>query len=162
MQCVAEGQRYQGVDGERVHPAEHPYHRVQRKIYDGQSIQVAFFLKKNNGYKTPADLLVQPGPERTSTFVSTHICAEVSKNVVPIYLFICISLRKRSFRDSEGRKVPNSPYVLIHRLCPELEVAVDSTTYGNNSRFCRTEDKAAANASHNAEVGGARLLVTII
>ena len=42
-------------------------------------------------------------------------------------------------------------YVLFHKISSELEVCVDSKTYGNDSRFCR---KAETKSSEfNAEVG---------
>jgi len=58
------------------------------------------------------------------------------------------------YRDSDGAiKSPvNMPFVLLHRLCPDLEVCVDSKTYGNNSRFCRRSNQMSPMTSHNAEV----------
>jgi histone-lysine N-methyltransferase MLL5 len=43
-------------------------------------------------------------------------------------------------------------YVLFHRISPDLEVCVESKTYGNDSRFCRRADSSLAD--YNAEVSG--------
>ena len=48
---------------------------------------------------------------------------------------------------SRGRA---AEYVLFHKISSDLEVCVDSKTYGNDSRFCR---KAETKSSEfNAEV----------
>ena len=44
-----------------------------------------------------------------------------------------------------------SHYTLFHRLTSDIEVCVDSKTYGNDSRFCRRAHPN--NAEFNAEVG---------
>jgi histone-lysine N-methyltransferase MLL5 len=41
-------------------------------------------------------------------------------------------------------------YVLYHRIAPDLEVCVESKTYGNDSRFCRRADTVLSDC--NAEV----------
>ena len=48
---------------------------------------------------------------------------------------------------SRGRA---ADFVLYHRITPDLEVCIDSKTYGNDSRFCRRADTKAT--EFNAEV----------
>jgi histone-lysine N-methyltransferase MLL5 len=47
-------------------------------------------------------------------------------------------------------RVRGGDYVLFHRISPDLEVCVESKTYGNDSRFCRRAESTLAEC--NAEV----------
>ena len=51
-------------------------------------------------------------------------------------------------------------FVLYHKITPELEVCIDSKTYGNDSRFCRRSD--AKTAESNAEVSNSETKCCII
>merc|ERR1719410_2141878 len=57
----------------------------------------------------------------------------------------------------------NNPYVLQHRLSQELEVLVDGTTYGNDSRFCRRASSSTGESNavirHHLEKGSLHLYI---
>merc|ERR1719410_396663 len=57
----------------------------------------------------------------------------------------------------------SNPYVLQHRLGSDLEVLVDGTTYGNDSRFCRRASPSTGESNavirHHLEKGSLHLYI---
>merc|ERR1711915_954136 len=57
----------------------------------------------------------------------------------------------------------NVPFVLFHKLSPDIEVIVDGKTYGNDSRFCRRADgrsgESNAVVKHHLEKGSLHLYI---
>merc|ERR1712173_509861 len=55
------------------------------------------------------------------------------------------------------------PFVLVHRLSPDIEVVVDGKTYGNDSRFCRRADARSGESNavvkHHLEKGSLHLYI---
>lgn len=74
--------------------------------------------------------------------------------------FMLFAQYKATFNNKTPPK--SSPFVLFHRLSDNLDICLDSKTYGNDSRFCRRAKNFNAELRHVIDKGSLHLFIVTL